>query len=88
MNVKLKVIYDKSKPDGVSRKLLDISLAKKYGWVNKTSLKKGFQKTLEDFKTGYRTWKKKPLTVVKLSSQSRRFTHIDDTIKACLRHGS
>ena len=55
MNVKLKVIYDKSKPDGVSRKLLDISLAKKYGWVNKTSLKKGFLKTFEDFKTGYRT---------------------------------
>ena len=30
MNVKLKVIYDKSKPDGVPRKLLDVSLAKKY----------------------------------------------------------
>ena len=42
MNVKLKVIYDKSKPDGVPRKLLDVSLAKKYGWVSKTSLKEGF----------------------------------------------
>ena len=55
MNVKLKVIYDKSKPDGVPRKLLDVSLAKKYGWVSKTSLKDGFLNTLEDFKTGYRT---------------------------------
>ena len=55
MNVKLKIIYDKSKPDGVPRKLLDISLAKKYGWVSKTSLEKGFLNTLEDFKSGYRT---------------------------------
>ena len=55
MNVKLKIIYDKSKPDGVPRKLLDISLAKKYGWVSKTSLEKGFLNTLEDFRSGYRT---------------------------------
>ena len=27
--------------------------------------------------------KKKPLTVVKPGTQSRRFTHIDDTVKAC-----
>ena len=27
--------------------------------------------------------KKKPLTVVKPGTQSRRFTHIDDTINAC-----
>ena len=27
--------------------------------------------------------KKKPLTVVKPGSQSRRFTHVDDTVKAC-----
>ena len=26
---------------------------------------------------------KKPLTVVKPGTQSRRFTHIDDTVKAC-----
>ena len=28
---------------------------------------------------------KKPLTVVKPGTQSRRFTHIDDTIKACFK---
>ena len=55
MNVKLKIVYDKSKPDGVPRKLLDVSLAKKYGWVSKTSLEKGFLNTLEDFRSGYRT---------------------------------
>ncbi len=27
---------------------------------------------------------KKPLTVVKPGTQSRRFTHIDDTIKVCI----
>ena len=54
LKVKLKIIYDKSKPDGVSRKLLDISLAKKYGWRSKISLKNGFLNTLKDFKLGYR----------------------------------
>ena len=54
LKVKLKIIYDKSKPDGVSRKLLDISLAKKYGWRSKISLKKGFFNTLKDFESGFR----------------------------------
>ena len=54
LNIKLKIIYDRSKPDGVPRKLLDVSLAKKYGWYIKTSLKEGFSNTLKDFKLGYR----------------------------------
>ena len=54
LGVKLKIIYDKSKPDGVPRKLLDVSLAKKYGWTYKTTLKEGLNKTLIDFKSGYR----------------------------------
>ena len=54
LNIKLKIIYDKSKPDGVPRKLLDVSLAKKYGWYIKTSLKEGFSNTIKDFKLGYR----------------------------------
>ena len=54
LDVKLKIIYDKSKPDGVPRKLLDVSLAKKYGWTYKTTLKEGLNKTLIDFKSGYR----------------------------------
>lgn len=54
LGVKLKIIYDKSKPDGVPRKLLDVSLAKKYGWTYKTTLKEGLSKTLIDFKSGYR----------------------------------
>ncbi len=55
MNTKLKIIYDKNKPDGMPKKLLDVSLAKKYGWRSKTSLKDGLNKTLKDFKSGFRT---------------------------------
>ena len=32
MNVKLKLKYDRSKPDGMPKKCLDISIAKKYGY--------------------------------------------------------
>ena len=31
-NKKVKIIFDKSKPNGAPRRILDISLAKKYGW--------------------------------------------------------
>ena len=31
--------------------------------------------------------KKKPLPVVKPGTQSRRFTHIDDTVDLCIKHG-
>ena len=41
LNVKAKINFDKSKPDGTKRKLLDISVAKKYGWRPKTSFKNG-----------------------------------------------
>ena len=32
--------YDKTKPNGTPRKVLNISKAKSYGWVAKTSLKR------------------------------------------------
>ena len=49
LGFKLKIKYDKSKPDGMPRKLLDSRLAKKYGWQSTTSLKDGFRKTFDDF---------------------------------------
>ena len=49
LGLKLKIKYDKTKPDGMKRKLLDSNLAKKYGWKYKTSLKNGFKKTYIDF---------------------------------------
>jgi GDP-L-fucose synthase len=45
--VKLKIKFDKTKPDGVKKKLLNIDLAKKYGWTAKTSLNEGIKRTLE-----------------------------------------
>ena len=38
-NSKIKIKYDKSKPNGVLRKVMDVSLAKKYGWKSKMNLK-------------------------------------------------
>ena len=37
-NEKIKIKFDKTKPNGVRRKVLDISLAKSYGWKPKKSL--------------------------------------------------
>jgi GDP-L-fucose synthase len=48
-NTKLKIKFDKSKKDGTKRKILDCSIAKKYGWKPKYSLDYGFEKTYKDF---------------------------------------
>ena len=48
-NSKLKIKFDKSKKDGMKRKILDCSIAKKYGWKPKYSLDYGFEKTYKDF---------------------------------------
>ena len=49
LGVNLKIVYKKNKPNGTIRKVLDISLAKKYGWRYKTSLKKGLSITVNDY---------------------------------------
>lgn len=49
LNVKLKIVYDKSKPDGMPKKCLDISLAKKYGWSPKNNFDKAFSITYKNF---------------------------------------
>ena len=36
---KIKITYDRSKPNGTLRKVMDISLAKRYGWIPKMNLK-------------------------------------------------
>ncbi len=45
----LKIKFDKSKPNGTPRKLLDTRLANSYGWKLKYNLDKGFDLTLKDF---------------------------------------
>ncbi len=49
LGVNLKIINEKKKLEGTFRKLLDVSLAKKYGWVYKTSLEKGLSVTINDY---------------------------------------
>lgn len=49
LNYNCKIKFDNSKPNGVPQKLLDVSLAKKYGWKAKTNLKIGFWKTFKNF---------------------------------------
>jgi GDP-L-fucose synthase len=49
LGVKFKISYLKNKPNGTMRKVLDVSLAKKYGWKHKTSLKKGLTITIDDY---------------------------------------
>ena len=44
-----RIHHDLSQNDGTPRKILDNSLAKKYGWESKISLDKGFEVTYSDF---------------------------------------
>ena len=45
----LKFKFDKKKPNGTPRKILNVDLAKKYGWKAKTDLKKAILITYQDF---------------------------------------
>ena len=49
LGVKLKIVNESDKLEGTYKKLLDVSLAKKYGWKSKTSLSKGISLTINDF---------------------------------------
>ena len=48
-NKKVTIQYDKSKPNGTPRKVMDISLAKKYGWKPKHKLKTAFIKAYQSY---------------------------------------
>jgi len=49
LNINTKIKFDLSKPDGTIRKVIDSSIARKYGWKPKVSFKKGFKVTVNDF---------------------------------------
>lgn len=53
LNIKIDIHFDKTKPDGTPRKLLDTTIAKKYGWRPKISLKDGFFLTYADYLKKY-----------------------------------
>ena len=46
---KVKIVFDLSKPNGTPRKVLNISLAKKYGWRSKIKLKEEILKTYHNY---------------------------------------
>jgi len=49
LNVRLNIEFDKSKPNGTPRKILDTKIANNYGWKSKISLEEGFDITYSDF---------------------------------------
>ncbi len=48
-NKKIVIKYDKSKPNGTPRKVLDVSLAKQYGWKYSVNLKEAVIKTYKSY---------------------------------------
>tara|TARA_B100001057_G_scaffold500557_1_gene616301 strand:- start:101 stop:1039 length:939 start_codon:yes stop_codon:yes gene_type:complete len=46
---KIKIKFDKSKPNGTPKKVLNVNLAKKYGWEAKTDIRKAIKITYEDY---------------------------------------
>ena len=46
---KILIKYDLRKPNGTPRKVLDVSLAKKYGWCSNTKLNEAILKTYHNF---------------------------------------
>ena len=49
----VKFYFNKKKPSGMRRKLLDVSISKKLGWCAKVSLTNGIKKTYKDYKQKY-----------------------------------
>jgi GDP-L-fucose synthase len=49
LDLKCKIIVNKSKFDGTFRKIIDSSIARKYGWFPKVDISKGFDLTLSDY---------------------------------------
>ena len=49
IDVKLKLQYDKKKPNGTPRKILDTRLSKSYGWKSKIGMSDGFENTFQDY---------------------------------------
>jgi len=49
-----KIVYDESKPDGVYRKLLDVTRLHEFGWHEKISLREGIEKSYKWFLENYK----------------------------------
>ena len=47
---KVKILFDKTKPNGVLRKVMDVTLAKKYGWNSKINLNDAILRAYSSYK--------------------------------------
>ena len=54
MNLRCKIDLDRSKSDGTLRKIIDSSIANKYGWSPKINLDLGFSLTIQSYLNKYR----------------------------------
>jgi GDP-L-fucose synthase len=54
MNLRCKIDFDRSKSDGTPRKIIDSSIANKYGWYPKINLDLGFNLTIQSYLNKYR----------------------------------
>ena len=59
LGVNLEIKRENIKLDGTYRKLMDLSIAKKYGWKFKTNLDLGLSITIDDYLKKQRFIKKK-----------------------------
>ena len=49
MNLRCKIVLDRSKPDGTPRKIIDSSIARKYGWFPRIDFNNGVDLTLKNY---------------------------------------
>ena len=49
INLKCKIVLDRSKSDGTPRKIIDSSIANKYGWFPRIEINKGFDLTFKNY---------------------------------------
>ena len=47
-----RIVYDRSKPDGTPRKLLDVSRLSALGWRARTSLRDGIERAYDGARSG------------------------------------
>ena len=49
LEANVSIQLDRSKPDGTPRKIVDFSIARKYGWKPKINLKEGLKIACSDY---------------------------------------
>ena len=54
INLRCKIVLDRSKSDGTPRKIIDSSTANRYGWYPKINLDLGFNLTIQSYLNKYR----------------------------------